>query len=83
MFRPMKVHHQEVSCRIQALWCNVMSTYTWPYVELSVCVTRWNRYTAMEAVMWFGDWANEAAFEKSVALSAVKEHCIVTNFDYF
>ena len=23
MFRAMKVHHQEGSCRIQALWCNV------------------------------------------------------------
>jgi len=33
MFRVMKVHHQEVSCRIQALWYNVMSKYMWCYDE--------------------------------------------------
>jgi len=27
--RLMKVHQQEVSCRIQALWCNVMPKYIW------------------------------------------------------
>jgi len=31
MFRAMKVHHQEVSCRIQALCPNVMSKYVWYY----------------------------------------------------
>jgi len=25
MFRPMKFHHQEVSCRIPTLWYNAMS----------------------------------------------------------
>jgi len=25
MFRAMKVHHQEFSCRMQALWYNVLS----------------------------------------------------------
>ena len=25
MFRPIKVHHQEVICTLQALWCNVMA----------------------------------------------------------
>ena len=34
MFRPMKVHHQEVSCRIQALWYNVMSKSIQYYGEL-------------------------------------------------
>ena len=29
MFRAMKFHHQEVSCRIEALWYNVMSKYIW------------------------------------------------------
>jgi hypothetical protein len=33
MFRPMKAHHQEVSCRIQALWYNVMY-----YGESSLCI---------------------------------------------
>jgi len=28
MFRIIKVNHQEVSDRIQALWCNVMSSCT-------------------------------------------------------
>jgi hypothetical protein len=27
MFRPMKVHHQEVSCRIQTLWYSAASKY--------------------------------------------------------
>ena len=31
--RLMKVHQQEVSCRIQALWCNVMLKYIWYYCE--------------------------------------------------
>jgi len=29
MFRVMKVHHQEVSCRTQTLWYNFISTCTW------------------------------------------------------
>jgi len=29
IIRLMKVHQQEVSCRIQALWCNVMPKYIW------------------------------------------------------
>ena len=29
MFRAVKVHHQEVSCRIKALWYNIMSKYIW------------------------------------------------------
>ena len=36
----MKVHHQEVSCRIQALWYNVVSRYILYYSEtVSVCYT--------------------------------------------
>jgi hypothetical protein len=35
MFRNMTVPQQEVCCRIQALWYNVM----WCYGELSVCIT--------------------------------------------
>jgi hypothetical protein len=38
MFRAMKVHHQSVSCRIQAVWYNVMSKYIWYYGESSVCI---------------------------------------------
>jgi len=44
MFRAMKIHHQEVSCRIQALWYNVMSKYIWYiwyYGEPSTCVICW------------------------------------------
>jgi len=40
-------HEQEVSCRIQALWYNVISKYIWYYDESSMCVTRWSRYTGI------------------------------------
>jgi hypothetical protein len=33
MFRAMKFHHQEVSCRIQALWFNIVY-----YGESSICI---------------------------------------------
>jgi hypothetical protein len=36
MFRSMKVHHQKVSCRVQALRNNVMSKYIWYDGESSV-----------------------------------------------
>jgi hypothetical protein len=29
MFRPMTIHHQEVSCMTQALWYSSMSKYMW------------------------------------------------------
>jgi len=38
MFRPMKLHRQEVSCRTQALWYNFMFKYIWCYGESSKCV---------------------------------------------
>jgi len=57
MFQVKKLHHQEISCRTQALWFNTMSTYIWYYGETSMCVIRWSRYTAMEAVLWLGEWA--------------------------
>jgi len=34
MFWALKVPHQEVRCRTQALWYNVMSKYTWHCSEL-------------------------------------------------
>jgi hypothetical protein len=33
----MKVHHQEVSCRTQALWYNITSKCIWCYGESSIC----------------------------------------------
>jgi len=36
MFRAMKVHHQEVSSGIQALWYIVVTKYIWYYGESSV-----------------------------------------------
>ena len=38
MFRAMKVHHHEVSYRIQAVWYNVMSKHRWYYGPGSVVV---------------------------------------------
>jgi len=57
MFWVMKVHHQEVSGRIQALWYNVMSKCIWYYGESSVCVIRWSTHKAVEAVWWLGEWS--------------------------
>jgi hypothetical protein len=37
MHRAMQFHQQEISFRIQALWCSVMSKYVWYYIESSVC----------------------------------------------
>ena len=34
----MKVHHQEFSCRLQALWYNVISKYIWYCVSLDSSV---------------------------------------------
>jgi len=54
MFRPIMVNRQEVSCRIQALWCNVMSKYVWCYGEWSVYIIQyigWLRYTSVKAVL--------------------------------
>jgi hypothetical protein len=39
MFWTVKVHHQEVNCRIQALWYNIRSKYVWFYGESSICIT--------------------------------------------
>ena len=39
--RAMKFHYQEVSCRIPALWYNVMSKCIWYYGESSVCITHY------------------------------------------
>lgn len=50
-----KIHHQEVSFRIQALWCNVMSKYVWCYGVWSVCIVQyigWFRYTEVKAILW-------------------------------
>jgi len=33
MFWAVKVHQQEVSCNVQAMWYNVMSKCTWYYGE--------------------------------------------------
>jgi hypothetical protein len=38
MFRPMKIHHQEVSCIIQALWYKVMHQCIRYYGETPVCI---------------------------------------------
>jgi hypothetical protein len=38
MLRAMKVHHQEVNCRTQALLYDVVSTYIWYYGESSMCI---------------------------------------------
>jgi len=38
VFLAVKFHHQEVSCRMQALWYNVLSKYKWYYGESSMCV---------------------------------------------
>jgi hypothetical protein len=56
MFKAKQLHHQEISCRTQALWCNVMFKYIWYYGELTMCVTRRSRYTVVEAVLWLGQW---------------------------
>jgi hypothetical protein len=40
-------HDKEVSCRIQALWYNVMSKYIWYYDESSMFFIRWCRYTGI------------------------------------
>jgi len=37
MFHVTKVHHQEVSCRIQALWYNFTFKYIRYYGESSMC----------------------------------------------
>jgi len=47
MFRPMKFHHQEVNCRIKALWYNAVSNYILYYSLSSVCVIRCSRHTAV------------------------------------
>jgi hypothetical protein len=46
MFRPMKIHHHEVSCIKQALWYKVMVKHQ------CVLYTRRNRYTV---VLWLGE----------------------------
>jgi len=38
MFWVTKVHLQDVNCRTQALWHNVMSKYTWHYGESSMYI---------------------------------------------
>jgi len=43
MFRAVKFHHQEVKCRIQALWYNIMSKYIGYYDEYiysEICLNR-------------------------------------------
>jgi hypothetical protein len=40
-------HDQEVSCRIQALWYNVMSKYIRYYDESPMFVISWSRYTGI------------------------------------
>ena len=46
MFRALKSHLQEVSCKITAIMVHCMSTYML-YGESSVC-----GYTGVEAVCW-------------------------------
>jgi len=49
----MKVHHQEVSYRIQALCPNVMSKYVWYYGEfLSLCIYSILQYTLITVHTW-------------------------------
>jgi hypothetical protein len=38
MFRAMKVHREEFTNTIQALWYNVMSKYALCYGEISMCI---------------------------------------------
>jgi len=54
MFRAMKVHRQEVSCRTQASCYNVMSRCkngTAVTHQYMLC-TEWGRYRAVEAALW-------------------------------
>ena len=53
-FRFMKVNHQEVSCRINAFWYDVMSKYVRYYGEYSVY--RMEQNTAVEPLLWLGQW---------------------------
>ena len=48
MFRPLKLHHQEVSCRTQALWRNVGLKYIWHCGDSSVCII----YRVIHKFLW-------------------------------
>jgi hypothetical protein len=55
MFRAVKVHYQEVNCRIQALWYNIRSKYIRYYGEPSMCIIYgMEQIHSGETVMWFG-----------------------------
>jgi hypothetical protein len=49
MFRAMKVHHQEVSCTIQALWYNIITKHIYDSMVNHQCVLHlgWSRHTAI------------------------------------
>jgi hypothetical protein len=52
----MTVHHQKVSCRIQALWYNVLSKYIYGImVNHRVLYIGWRRRRAVEAILWLGE----------------------------
>ena len=57
MFQAKQLHYQEINCRTQALWYNIMFKYIWYYDESSMCVISWSIYTAVEAILWLGQWA--------------------------
>ena len=51
----MQIDHQDVSCRIQAIWYNIMSKCMSVLVNYHcVLYIRWSRYRAVEAVLWLG-----------------------------
>ena len=45
MVQAMKVHHEKVRCRMQALWCNVMSEHVWYCGESSLYILTGHRST--------------------------------------
>ena len=54
----MQLHHQEVSCRTQVLWYSTMLCPSVNGVMVNhhcVLYIAWNRYRAVEAVLWLGD----------------------------
>jgi hypothetical protein len=53
----MTVHHQKVSCRIQALWYNVLSKYIYGIMVNHQCVLyiEWHRHREVEAALWLGE----------------------------
>jgi len=59
----MTVHHLKVSCRIQALWYNVLSKYIYIYIYIygimvnhqCVLYIGWHRHREVEAALWLGE----------------------------